>query len=214
MSSYVPISLTTPQYIDGNGDPYSGAVLKAYQAGTSTLLQMATDPTGSTLINDSPLDSNGYPTSNGSTIIIPHVNSNFKLSLYPTQAAADSNTGAIWTIDNINPGIAAPETQNSNYTLTLSDNNKIIIKTSAATTATTITIPLNSSESFPVGALIAFYNFDSEDITITADSTATLKLIDGTPPTDGDVTLSEGGIATLLQVDIDDWVISGNVALS
>lgn len=100
--AFSPISGSLPQYMDGNGDPYSGAVLKAYSAGTSTLLQMATDSTGGTLVNDIVLNSSGYPAVSGSPVI-PHVNASYKLALYPTQAAADANSGAIWTIDNLTP---------------------------------------------------------------------------------------------------------------
>lgn len=98
--AYTPIQRTLPQYVDTNGDPYSGAVLKAYTAGTSTPLSFATDSTGGTTIATVALNANGYP-ENAGTQIIPHLNENYKLALYPTQAAADSDTGSIWTIDNI-----------------------------------------------------------------------------------------------------------------
>lgn len=98
--AYQPIAQTVPQYMDANGDPYSGAVLKAYNAGTSTVLPMATSSTGGTTANYFALNASGYPVSSGN-IIIPHVNTAYKLSLYPTQTAADANTGAIWTIDNL-----------------------------------------------------------------------------------------------------------------
>lgn len=98
--AYLPISKLVPQFVDSNGDPYSGAVLKAYEAGTSTVLSMATDSTGGTTATSMALNSDGY-VEVSSNIVIPHVNENFKLSLYPTQTAADANSGAIWTIDNI-----------------------------------------------------------------------------------------------------------------
>lgn len=98
--SFLPIAKTTPQYMDGSGDPYSGAVLKAYAAGTATNISMATDTAGGTTFTSVALNSNGYPENGGATII-PHVDQDYKLSLYPTQAAADANSGAIWTIDNL-----------------------------------------------------------------------------------------------------------------
>lgn len=100
MPSYAPISNTLPQYCDNNGDPYSGAVLKAYEAGTSTVLQMATDSSGGTLVNDIVLNSAGYPEVSGNEVI-PHVSEAYKLMLYPTEAAADANSGQIWSIDNL-----------------------------------------------------------------------------------------------------------------
>lgn len=102
--SYLPIAKLVPQYVDSNGDPYSGAVLKAYADGTSTVISMATDYTGATTFTSCALNSNGYP-ENGGSIIIPHVDQDCKLALYPTQAAADANSGAIWTIDYIPKGL-------------------------------------------------------------------------------------------------------------
>lgn len=98
--AYLPISKVVPQYSDSSGLPYSGAVLKAYQDGTSTVLAMATDSTGGTTATSMALNSNGYVEVSGN-IVIPHVNQNYKLSLYPTQTDADANSGAIWTVDNI-----------------------------------------------------------------------------------------------------------------
>lgn len=104
--AYTPLSKTVIQYVDSNGDPYSGAVLKAYEAGTSTVLSMATDSTGGTLVTSIALNSDGFPEVSGN-IVIPHLNANFQLALYPTQTAADVNTGAIWNPDNIAFGLTS-----------------------------------------------------------------------------------------------------------
>lgn len=86
--------------MDSNGDPASGFVLKAYAAGTSTNINMATDSTGNTTATSIALNADGYPEVSG-TIVIPHLEQDYKLSLYPTQAAADADSGATWTIDNL-----------------------------------------------------------------------------------------------------------------
>lgn len=100
--AYAPISLLLPQYVDGNGDPYSGAVLKAYAKGTTTNISMATDATGATTFTSVALNANGYPEHSGS-IVIPHVDQTYKIALYATQAAADADTPSIWSIDNLTP---------------------------------------------------------------------------------------------------------------
>jgi hypothetical protein len=97
--AWTPISLIVPQYENGSGVPYSGAVLKAYSAGTSTNISMATDSTGATTFTSIALNASGYPAHNGS-IVIPHVSEAYKLALYANQAAADANSGAIWAPDN------------------------------------------------------------------------------------------------------------------
>lgn len=98
--AYAPIMKVLVPITDTSGDPYSGAVLKAYQDGTSTVLSMATDYTGGTTASSIALDSSGYPSVSGN-IVIPHVDQDYKLSLYPTQTDADANTNAIWTIDTL-----------------------------------------------------------------------------------------------------------------
>jgi len=102
--SYAPISKFLPQWTDpATGLPYSGAVLKAYKDGTSTVLSMATDYTGGTTATSMALNSGGYPEVSGNEVI-PHVNEDYKLALYANQAAADANSGALWTIDTIPVG--------------------------------------------------------------------------------------------------------------
>lgn len=98
--AWKPIAFLPPQIENSSGAPYSGAVLKAYRAGTSTNIPMATDYTGVTTAGSMVLNASGYPTYQGS-IVIPHLSENYKLALYPSQAAADANSGAVWTIDNV-----------------------------------------------------------------------------------------------------------------
>jgi len=100
MATYLPISKVLPQFLDANGDPYSGAVLKAYQVGTTTNISFATDNTGGTTAATITLNASGYPEVSAAQVI-PHLDQDYKLALYPTQAAANSDSGAIYTIDNI-----------------------------------------------------------------------------------------------------------------
>lgn len=98
--TWYPIAFLPPQYSVSGGVAYSGAVLKAYEAQTSTVIAMATDYLGNTTATSFALNSAGYPVSGGA-VIIPHVEENYKLALYPDQPSADANSGAIWTVDNI-----------------------------------------------------------------------------------------------------------------
>lgn len=100
MTTYYPISFAPTQYLTSSSVLASGYVLKAYSAGTSTPISMATDYTGNTLVSTITLNASGYPTVSGN-VVIPHISANYKLALYATQAAADANTGAIWNPDNI-----------------------------------------------------------------------------------------------------------------
>jgi len=98
--SWYPTSYIVPQYEDSSGNPYSGSVLKFYAAGTTTVLALATDYTGAVQLTSIALNSNGNPAYLGS-VVIPHVTRDYKIALYPSQAAADSNTGALWVYDNV-----------------------------------------------------------------------------------------------------------------
>lgn len=86
--------------MDGNGDPYSGAVLKAYQVGTTTNIPFATTNEGTTTVTSIALNSQGFPEVSGN-VVIPHLDQDYKLALYPDQDSADSDSGAIWTVDDI-----------------------------------------------------------------------------------------------------------------
>lgn len=93
--AWLPIGWIPPPYT-------SGYVLKFYQDGTTTPTNMATDNTGGTQLSDVAYDSNGTP-SNGGSPFVPHIDQAFKMSLYPDQASADADSGAVWTIDNLSP---------------------------------------------------------------------------------------------------------------
>ena len=100
MATWVPISGGILQRVKSDGKPASGYVLKLYAVGTTTNIPLATDSTGTTTAATALFNSTGDITVSGNPII-PHINQNYKLAIYPTQAAADADTGATITIDNI-----------------------------------------------------------------------------------------------------------------
>jgi hypothetical protein len=96
---WLPMAGMAAQRQLANGKPAVGHVLKCYADGTSTNIPIATDTTGATQANYAVFNATGDITVSG-VPIIPHINQDYKYCIYPTQAAADSNTGAIITIDN------------------------------------------------------------------------------------------------------------------
>lgn len=96
--SFIPTQYANP----ATGLPYNGAILAAYAAGTTTPILMATDTTGATTASYFQIGSQGFPLSSGGAVVIPTVSQNYKLVLYPTLAAYNAQSGAIWTVDNIN----------------------------------------------------------------------------------------------------------------
>jgi len=91
----------------------------------------------------------------------------------------------------------------SSYSLLVSDNDKIIKHDSSSDT--TITIPLNL---FPVGSQITFVQYGFGQIIISPESgVACYSLNEGLK--------SAGRYAkiTLLQVDLNSWILSGDIAV-
>lgn len=99
--AFAPIALTIPEY---DRTLYANYWLKAYVAGTTTPLAMATDSTGGTTAAKYQLDTQGFPITAGSARLIPYIDGNYDLWLFPTAAEADANntTNAIQFADNIN----------------------------------------------------------------------------------------------------------------
>lgn len=99
-------------------------------------------------------------------------------------------------------------TQDTNYTLVLTDRAKVINHTSG--TAHAWTIPPNSSVAFPSGTVISMVNGNGGgNITITQGAGVTLRWA-GTAST-GNRTLAANGIATITKTATDTWYVTGNV---
>lgn len=167
--AWSPISLIVPQYETSSGTPASGYVLKAYEAGTSTNTPFATDSTGVTQATSIALNSSGYPEVSGN-IVIPHIDQTFKLALYPTQAAADANSGATWSIDNLTPitNVAfgnSVNSQTANYTLLTSDKGKLIYYSGAGG----VTLDLMAAEDAGDGFAFMVENDTSGTVTLDGD---------------------------------------------
>jgi hypothetical protein len=78
--------------------------LKAFEQGTVTPLVMATDATGGTTVAKFELDTSGFPVTAGNARLIPFIDGDYDLWLFPTEAEADANdtTNAIQFADNLN----------------------------------------------------------------------------------------------------------------
>jgi hypothetical protein len=101
--AWIPISGTLSQYQKSDGDLASNYYIKFYASGTSTAIQMATDSSGSTLLDKCQLDSSGYPTTDGSSRFIPRIDQKYKIVLFKNAADANSNNtaNADWIVDDV-----------------------------------------------------------------------------------------------------------------
>lgn len=93
-----------PQFVDASGDPYSGAKLFFYAAGSSTKQNTYTDSTGNTACdNPITLNSSGYPAVSGS-VVTPFgtIGQSYKIGL-AIPGSSDPPSSFIWSVDNVEP---------------------------------------------------------------------------------------------------------------
>ncbi len=116
--AFAPIAYTIPQY-----ENYAGWYLKAYEQGTTTPKNIATDSSGSTLLAKAQLDVEGFPITTGGARFIPHIDGDYDLWLFPTASDADNNVtaNAIQLADNIDPPAEFDAKQNLKWFNSVAD---------------------------------------------------------------------------------------------
>jgi len=134
--AWTPISGTMTQYHTSANLLAANYYLKFYQSGTTTAFNMATDSTGGTTLDKCQLDSSGYPTTDGTTRFIPHVDQTYKIVLYQNATDADNNTtgSADWVIDAIAPPV-------SSSVISLNTTNELKLGSEASGQVFTLTTP-------------------------------------------------------------------------
>jgi hypothetical protein len=70
-----------------------------------------------------------------------------------------------------------------------------------------VTVPANATTAFAIGDTIMVYNNSASGIGIVQATGVTLRLAGSS--TNGNRTLAQRGLATLIKVGIDEWVVSG-----
>lgn len=111
--SWTPITGSPTQYSTSANELASDYWLKFYQAGAGLTIpfSVATDSAGTDPQAKVKLNANGYPISNpadNNTVFIPHVDRDYRIVLYRSEADADANntTNADFNIDGVSQDIA------------------------------------------------------------------------------------------------------------
>ena len=88
----------------------------------------------------------------------------------------------------------------------LTDQNNII-KTSSGS-ATTITVPANSTSAFPVGSSVEIIQGGSGRVTISPAGGVTIRNADGL-----NTTRAQWSSASLVKIATDEWILAGDLAV-
>jgi len=112
------------------------------------------------------------------------------------------------TGEDIKHGITRVDksSQATNYTLVLSDRDKLVEMESAL--ANTLTIPTEASVNFDVGTQIIVVQKGAGKVTITGDTGVTVYS-EGSK----DKTVGRYALVTLIKCDSDIWYLGGNLEL-
>lgn len=146
----------------------------------------------------------------------PATNGDFFVdSYYPeltNETVRDTDGGSIIFPDGTKQNTSATDIPQrrytgQRYTLGLKDRGHHILCTN---TDDNIQIPYWTRVEFPVGTVITFVNNSGGNVYISQEGTSINLILAGGVGVYG-VTLANNGIATLLMISFDQWIISGNV---
>jgi hypothetical protein len=117
-------------------------------------------------------------------------------------AGLDGRVTAVETaVDERAPLLAAENVQTANYTLALTDLQKVVAFDS--TSNLTLTVPANATVEFPVGTMVNVYRAGTGDVDIVGASGVTVRNVGSISDQFGEVSLRKR--------DTDEWVLVGQV---
>lgn len=122
-----------------------------------------------------------------------------------TSPAITGGTGS-FTSPQINLGINAQS--GTTYTTVLADNGKLVTLTNGSSIA--LTIPLNSSIAYPVGAQLNLAQLGAGQVTIAGAGGVTVVSTGATAATPK--LRAQYSTATAVQTSIDNWLVMGDIA--
>lgn len=163
--------------------------------GTSGAVTLAIDSTVATLTGSQAL-SNKDLTAGTNT---------FPSSLV-TLTGSQTLTNKILTAPQVNLGINAQT--GTSYTTVLADNGKLVTLSNASAIA--LTIPLNASVAYPVGAQLNLAQLGAGQVTIAGASGVTVVSTGATAATPK--SRAQYSTATAIQTSIDNWLVMGDIS--
>lgn len=212
-------TVTSTMIADGtivNGDINASAAIALSKLATGSSGQLVVHnssgvPTATTVTGDVTIDSSGVVAIASGAVVNADINSSAaiaysKLNLASSIVNADVSSSAAIALSKI--ADASIDEKSSNYVLTLTDKNKFI-KMNIASSANTVTVPLNSSEAFPVGSQIHIIQYGTGKTQVVPVSGSVF--VYGTP---GTYLRAQYSTATLLKCDTNTWLLMGDLSAS
>lgn len=123
-----------------------------------------------------------------------------------TLTGSQTLTNKILTAPQVNLGINAQT--GTTYTTVLADNGKLITLTNGSSIA--LTIPLNASVAYPVGAQLNLARLGAGAVTIAGTVGVTIVSTGATAATPG--LRAQYSTATAVQTSIDNWLVMGDIS--
>lgn len=123
-----------------------------------------------------------------------------------TLTGAQTLTNKILTSPQINLGINAQT--GTTYTTVLADNGKLVTLSNASAIA--VTIPPNSSVTYPVGAQINMTQLGAGQVTVSGGSGVTVVSTGATAATPK--TRAQYSSITAIQISTDNWLVVGDIS--
>lgn len=123
-----------------------------------------------------------------------------------TLTGTETLTNKSLTSPKVNLGINAQT--GTTYTTVLDDNGKLITLTNASAIA--VTIPLNSSVAYPVGAQLNFAQLGAGQVTVSGSGGVTIVSTGATASTPK--ARAQYSTLTAVQTSTDNWIVMGDIS--
>lgn len=164
------------QWVDGNGDPASGYVIKAYEPGTTTPISIAIDRNGGSPQSSVTLNAEGKPEVSGNEVML-YIDRDYKWAIFETQADADANSNPYAGFyDNVPLFLftQVKSSSESTYDVTSAD----IGYETKMTAASNVVLRVDSSSGWNIGDEAVFYYPSATGGANTLTTTGTMTVND------------------------------------